>query len=282
MESFIALSKAFQAALTMQGAFEFEAAQNPPADVWSLVRRGSDAVRADRPYYRQGKGSRSTSVSSVKFRFRGLDLIELLIFGIWKTTYVSTDFKVQKTCLSNSPIIAIRRVESVWNCYQVIIIDICQIEIIWYQWYVCFQLRNLPTTRFEAQTLSIAFVLSARIVPTIHRAQTPLKRKRERRHQNLVGRSCPNPTEAASTKRSGTTRRLMFNPCVEGFFTATKGSWRLADWQQDWCQSITDVQSILVGGFKYFLFVHNKWMGLSFPLTFICFICWLLLTITNH
>lgn len=33
MESFIALSKAFQAALTMQGAFEFEAAQNPPADV---------------------------------------------------------------------------------------------------------------------------------------------------------------------------------------------------------------------------------------------------------
>ena len=36
MESFIALSKAFQAALTMQGAFEFEAAQNPP-EVWYAV-----------------------------------------------------------------------------------------------------------------------------------------------------------------------------------------------------------------------------------------------------
>lgn len=96
MESFIALSKAFQAALTMQGAFEFEAAQNPPADVWSLVRRGSDAVRADRPYYRQGKGSRSTSVSSV-FRFRGLD-------SIWKTTCFNRFQGAKKICLSNSPI----------------------------------------------------------------------------------------------------------------------------------------------------------------------------------
>lgn len=35
------------------------------------------------------------------------------------------------------------------------------------------QLRNLPTTRFEAQTLSLAFVLNARVVPTIHRAGRP-------------------------------------------------------------------------------------------------------------
>ena len=83
--------------------------------------------------------------------------------------------------------------------------------------------------------------------------------------QNLVGRSRPNPTEHASTKRSGNTRRLMFNPCVEGFFTAPKGA---EDWKTD---SKIDVnQSPMCN--RYWLVVPNifyfsQYMGLSFPLT---------------
>ena len=184
MESFIALSKAFQAALTMQGAFEFEAAQNPPADVWSLVRRGSDAVRADRPYYRQGKGSRSTSVSSV-FRFQGLD-------SIWKTTCFNRFQGAKKYAF---PIVQSNRNSEGWICW------ICQIEI------RCFCSAS-ESANHSLWGTDFVTCFCAQCPRCAHHPPggPPLKRKRERRHKIWLDdhvRTRPNPLPRSEAETPG-------------------------------------------------------------------------------
>eukprot|EP00435_Cladocopium_sp_Y103_P039202 s2926_g10.t1 len=87
-------------------------------------------------------------------------------------------------------------------------------------------------TRFEAQTLSPRFCAQCPQCPSVdrhpprcgrlQRADPSLKRKPK---TTPPGRTIPSFQDRFhEAKREQNTRRLMFNPCVEGFFTATKRS----------------------------------------------------------
>ena len=155
-----------------------------------FVGRGSDAVRADRPYYRQGKGSRSTSVSSLKFWFRCVDQL---------TEFESRTWNILHSYLSD------------WDD-------------------VFFQLRNLPLAlRHRLCHLLLCSVPAAHYPSTAspigmgRPGGPPLKRNKNAANglDDHVSRRPLPRSEAVSH-----TGRLMFNPCVERFFTATKRS----DW----------------------------------------------------